>query len=86
MQHNRFEDIKHTPLRVYNRVATAFNLREDFGEDTTKEYLESFDDDERKQMFMMTKLIEIRGKEEMHKLVTKGVEFEYDAGDEQDAA
>lgn len=86
---NRFEEIKHTPLRVFNRVAYYYNLYEDKGRETAKQYIETFSDWERKQMGYI--MIAIKTKAEdghpdpvgaIRQTVTKDAEFKYDPNED----
>ena len=78
---NRFEHIQHTPLRVFNRVVMSHNLLEDSGEDASKEYIASFDDEEKKQMFLMNAYISQVGPKVAQETVTKGLNIEYNVGE-----
>lgn len=81
---NRFDDINHTPLRAYNRVVLMSNLMADFGKEVSAEYAGLFDDNERKQMFVVQAYLKQHGPEETRKAVTKHLEVAYDAGDTND--
>lgn len=70
---NNFNEIEHFPLRVFNRVAFLYNLVEDGGKYAGEEYLEQFDKEERKQMYVMAAYIKRRGIEATRKEVTKGL-------------
>lgn len=75
---NKFNEIQHTPLRVFNRVAMLFNIKEDQGEETAKEYVNCFTESERKQMLMVMVAIEKQGVEAVRKAVTKDLVPTYD--------
>lgn len=64
---NKFDDITHMPLRVYNRTVFAHNLMEDSGVDTTKEYLAQFSDAEKAQIFILMQYIKQHGKDGVKK-------------------
>jgi hypothetical protein len=50
---NTFSEIKHTPLRVYNRTVLTSNLLDDFGVETARSYLEKFTQHEKNQIRVM---------------------------------
>ena len=70
---NKFDDISHLPLRVYNRVVLLNNLHTDFGPQAAKEYIELFNEGERKQMYIMQAHLKNNGVEAVKKEVTKGL-------------
>ena len=72
---NRFDDINHRPLRIYNRAVMAYNIQEDQGRATMVEYLETFSPEERKEIAQMVQLVLKKGIKEVQRLVTDGVEF-----------
>lgn len=72
---NRFDEIDHLPLKVYNRFVLLSNLKEDFGEAVAQDYLELFDEKERKQMFIINTFIKTKGVDEVRKMVTEGLEL-----------
>lgn len=72
---NRFDDISHRPLRIYNRAVMAYNIQEDQGRATMVEYLETFSPEERKEIAQMVQLVLKKGIKEVQRLVTDGVEF-----------
>ena len=75
-----FNDIKHIPLRVYNRVVLMANLLSDFGPDASAQYAEIFNKTEMAQMRAMMSMIEAHGVDAVKKTVLKGVEgAEYNA-------
>ena len=76
---NLFNDVNHAPLRVYNRAVFAFNILEDAGKEKLKEYLQSFTEDERLQIFLMVNYIRINGKEKAQKFATQGLVLDDDA-------
>lgn len=71
---NRFDDIAHIPLRVYNRLVMAHNLLEDGGEVASRAYLDSFNEKERRQMLLMNAFVQKKGAEAAKKFVTEGLE------------
>lgn len=83
---NKFDDIEHMPLRVYNRAAMAFNLLEDFGEKSMEEYLSAFTDDERKQIFILTAYIQQKGLKAAKEFVTKDLKIEYSVGEDDETS
>lgn len=76
---NRFDEISHTPLRVFNRVVTLFNLHKDSGEKAAEAYMETFDEGERNQMYVISHLIREKGEKETRKMCTQGLEIVDDA-------
>lgn len=78
---NKFEEIKHLPLQVFNRVVFLNNLLSDAGHVIAKKYVESFTDVERKQMFIMQAYIKSKGIEQTKKDVTKNLVVDYDAAE-----
>lgn len=72
---NRFEEIRHRPLRIYNRSVMFFNLMEDQGKDVAEEYAGTFTKEERLEMAQMIALVRKVGPKKVKELVTEGVEF-----------
>lgn len=72
---NRFEDIQHRPLRIYNRAVMFFNLYEDQGPDVSEEYANTFSPEERFEMAQMTGLVRRLGPKRVKELVTQGLDF-----------
>ena len=68
---NTFSDVKDTTLRAYNRVAMAYNLREDFSVGVMEEYFNMFDEDSKKQMLVIILAIKAKGLDEVKKEVMK---------------
>jgi len=75
LQFNKFDDINHRPLRIYNRAVMFHNLYEDQGKFVASEYANSFTSEERLEMAQMTALVKNRGVKFVKALVTKGVDF-----------
>jgi len=73
---NRFDEIQHTPLRVYNRTVVAFNLMEDYGQPAVVKYLELFSEDEKKQIVLMNQFIKSKGKEAAHKFAIRDLKVD----------
>lgn len=73
--YNKFTDINHIPLRVFNRVVMMSNLMQDFGKEAARSYAESFTEVERKQMFIMQQFIDVKGEKEARKVVTKDLKL-----------
>lgn len=82
IQHNTFKEIKHIPLRVFNRVVYLQNLMEDKGQTVAREYAELFSDVERKQMYLIGQAIKSRGVDTIRKEVTKDLVVTYDPAEE----
>lgn len=74
-QFNKFDDIQHRPLRIYNRTVMFHNLYEDQGKFVAKEYAESFTPQERLEIAQMTALVKKKGPKFVKALVTEGVDF-----------
>lgn len=74
-QFNLFRDIQHRPLRIYNRSVMYFNLLEDQGQHTAKEYVDALTKEERLEIAQMTALVKKIGPKKVKELVTAGVEF-----------
>lgn len=75
MKYNRFTDIEHTPLRVYNRTVMFHNIYEDHGKHEAEAYAQSFTKEERLQMAQMAALVKNKGTKHVIALVTAGVKF-----------
>ena len=75
IQFNRFTDIKHRPLRIYNRAVMFSNLYEDQGAFIAGNYAESFTKEERLEIAQMIALVRKKGPKFVKDLVTKGVDF-----------
>lgn len=75
MKFNRFTDVAHAPLRVYNRAVTFHNIYEDHGKYAAEEYAQSFTKEERLQMAQVTALVKSKGTKHVIALVTAGVQF-----------
>lgn len=71
----RFDNINHMPLRVFNRVAFLHNLISDSGKSAGESYIALFKDFERKQMFLMSAYMKKVGVDQVRKEVTKGLEI-----------
>lgn len=79
---NRFEDINHMPLRVFNRVVFLNNIFADAGEVAARHYIGTFNEGERKQMYLMQAYIKQHGIDKARKDATKNLEVVYDASEE----
>ena len=74
-QFNRFTDIAHLPLRVYNRAVVFSNIYEDHGKAIAEDYANSFTKEERLQMAQMIALVRQKGVKHVQARVTAGVQF-----------
>lgn len=74
-QFNRFTDIEHLPLRVYNRAVMFSNLYEDSGKYVAEEYANTFTKEERLQMAQVIALVRKKGVKHVQALVTSGIQF-----------
>lgn len=81
---NRFDDIEHMPLRVYNRVVMSHNIAADAGEEAAREYVAQFNENERKQMFFVNTYLAQKGQKATYEFVTKGLEIQYNVGEEEE--
>ena len=72
---NRFTDITHRPLRIYNRAVMTFNIMEDQGKETAAEYLDSFTKEERLEIAQMTALTRKIGPKQVKEMVTRNIDF-----------
>lgn len=75
LKFNRFTDIEHLPLRVYNRTVMFYNIYDDHGRDAAEEYANSFTKEERLQMAQLAALVKNKGTKHVIALVTAGVDF-----------
>ena len=76
---NKFTDIQHRPLRIYNRSVMFSNLFEDQGKFVAQEYADSFTPEERLEIAQMIALVRKVGVKRVQQLVTDGV----DLGDDE---
>ena len=76
---NKFDQITHLPLRIFNRVVLMNNIYEDFGKEAAQEYADKFEPFERKQMFLMNAYIKAVGQDRVRKEVVKDLEVVYDS-------
>lgn len=83
---NKFDDVTHMPLRVFNRVAMFYNLHEDKGAATAKEYASLFTQKERAQMYILMNEIKIKGVDKVRKWATKDLVVTYDPTEDLDYA
>lgn len=72
---NRFTDIQHRPLRIYNRSVMFANLFEDQGKFVAEDYANTFTKEERFEMAQMTALVRKKGVKVVQALVTEGLDF-----------
>ena len=79
-----FDNIKHYPLRTFNRAVTMNNIVEDFGPEAMKKYAEQFTEEDLKAIVLCNVGIKQLGIEAVRKAVTSGVEFDYDPAEEED--
>lgn len=70
---NKFEDINHLPLRVFNRVVFLNNLFADSGPEAAQSYINLFDEPQKQQMYVMGSYIKKVGQEAVRREVTKGL-------------
>lgn len=79
---NKFDHITHKPLQIYNRVVLFSNILEEDGEDMAEQYFYIFSDVERKEMYIMQRMIRALGKDVVQKEVTKDLEITYDPSED----
>jgi hypothetical protein len=72
---NRFTDIEHRPLRIYNRVVMFHNIFEDHGKAVAEDYANTFNKEERLEMVQMTSLVRGRGAKYVKDMVTRNIDF-----------
>ena len=82
-QFNLFHDVKHRPLRIFNRSVMFHNLYEDQGAHTAKEYIDNLTKEERLEIAQMTALVKKIGLKRVKALITEGVEFTDDEWKEE---
>lgn len=70
---DRFDEISHIPLRVYNRVVMLNNLMNDSGKLAAEAYVSIFSEAEKKQMYIVNLTIKQKGLDFVRKEVTKGL-------------
>jgi len=74
-QFNRFVDIEHAPLRIYNRTVMFYNIYEDSGRAAAEDYANSFNAEERLEMAKMAAEVKAKGTKAVKEAVTKGLVF-----------
>jgi hypothetical protein len=67
-----FDEVEHLPLRTYNRMVMCFNIKEDFGPVVLEEYVENFDIEERKRIFLLMAFVYKEGMERAREICLKG--------------
>lgn len=73
---NKFDEIEHEPLRVYNRLVLTHNLLEDGGEYAAKEYLDMFTTSDRVKILKLNNFLKKNGVDKTISVVTKDLELE----------
>jgi len=68
---NKFDEIEHMPLRVFNRTAMLFNLMDDFGNTVAEEYLNMFNEGQKQQILIMNLYIKKFGLDKARSEATK---------------
>lgn len=76
---DRFDNITHLPLKIFNRTVMMNNILEDLGVDSLREYIREFTQVERKEMEIMAAYIKHKGQDQVRKEVTNNLEIVYDA-------
>lgn len=72
---DRFDSIKNPRLRAYNRMVMMHNLKEDFGEAVLKQYLEPFNQADRKLIMAFIGITQKFGAKRAKELATENMEF-----------
>ena len=75
---NNFNDIKHIPLRTYNRAVTIANIKADLGDSAVLEYVKQFNEKERRQIALVMAYMAKYGQKKTQEECTKGLEFSDD--------
>lgn len=70
---SNFNDVQYAPLRTFNRVQVACNLRADTGMAYAEDYINQFTREEKNEMNIMLGLIRKVGWEQARKLVNKNL-------------
>ena len=79
---NTFDEIEYKPLRSFNRLVFFTNLIKDKGVTPAKDYLELLSDTDRREMYLVKKLINAIGEKAVREEVTKNVVFTYDPSED----
>ncbi len=72
---DNFNSIQYHPLRTFNRAAMAFNLVDDAGIESSRDYLDQFTDGDKKAISIMCHYIKYIGVKRVREAVTKKMEF-----------
>lgn len=72
---SNFVDVKHPPLRAYNRAVMACNLLEDGGKAALEDYVSQFTPEDRKEMYNILALVKEHGPKRVISMVTHGLTF-----------
>lgn len=75
---NRFDDIAHAPLRIFNRVVFLSNLYADHGKALAEEYINLFTKEEKVQMGTLAAIFKEKGYKYTKELVLKNITFTED--------
>lgn len=78
-----FDDIRDVAVRTFNRVTFMKNLHEDMGKEVAAEYLSTFDQAARKQMYVMAHYITQNGAEKVAQEMANRAQ-DYDAGSDEE--
>ena len=70
---DKFDEVSHLPLRVFNRVVYLTSLKEDGGNVSRENYLKLFTEGERNQITLKAMYIKNKGLEQVRKEVTRGL-------------
>jgi hypothetical protein len=70
-----FNDVNDYPLRTFNRLQVAINIREDAGVAPAEEYINQFSKPDRQAMADMLAFMQKNGRKRTREIVTTGVSF-----------
>lgn len=73
MVFERFDDVNYMPLRIFNRVVFLHNLISDSGKTSGSQYINLFNEVEKKQMLLMSAYIKKVGEAQARRDVTKNL-------------
>ncbi len=73
-----FDEVVYPPLKVYNRMVTAFNIMEDYGPQQLDIYYNNFNEKERSDIIDMMKFTKANGRDYTLKMILRNHEPELD--------
>lgn len=78
---NYFREIKHVPLRTFNQGVMAFNIREDEGEDVSRQYLSGLTQEEKVLVLNLYADVKARGAETVKREIMRSMPLQEDQAD-----